>query len=111
MEWLDILKATRKHAVNGDITSAVLKKKTGLDIRVASAWLSKFVRWGYLIRAGVSIDLIDGQRRPGRPGVIYQLTSWGLRFRSKKVKASEPPIRFKAVANPNQIFKRPEKEE
>lgn len=93
MDWFDILKAARKVGSEGrTVTAEALAKHLTIDPAVASAWLGKFVRWGYALRAGR-----DTSRR-GRPQTVYTLTRWGLEFRAK-AKVTRMPRRLK-VANP-----------
>lgn len=99
MDWYGILRAARRVAVDGQITSDVLAEATKTETRVASAWLGKFVRWGYVLRVGRK----NGTGR-GRPTTIYQLTGWGLRFRPGVQTAAEPR-QLRAVANPKKKFK------
>lgn len=94
MDWYGILRAARRSAVDGQITSDVLATAIRSETRVASAWLGKFVRWGYVLRVGRR----NGDGR-GRPTTVYQLTSWGLRFRPG-LKAADMPERMQIAANP-----------
>lgn len=54
-----------------------LAKKTGLPDNVASAWLGKFCRWGYVVRVGKAPS-------KGRFRTLYSLTTWGIEFVRKK---------------------------
>lgn len=49
--WYTILLAVRRIA-DEDFTSTDLAEEVGLDVASASAWLSKFERWGYVRKAG-----------------------------------------------------------
>jgi len=95
MNWFDILKAVRKVGSGGkEVTAEALAKQLTLDPAVASAWLGKFARWGYVLRVGR-----DTSRR-GRPQTIYSITRWGMEFRGEvKAKVVQMPKRLK-VANP-----------
>lgn len=93
MDWFDVLKAARKVGSEGkEVTAEALAAAARIEASVASAWLGKFVRWGYVLRTGR-----DTSRR-GRPQTVYALTRWGLGFRAK-AKVTRMPKRLK-VANP-----------
>ncbi|MGI0147904.1 MAG: hypothetical protein ACREDF_00020 [Thermoplasmata archaeon] len=96
MNWYGILKAARKSAIDGLVTSERLSEKIGVPVRIASAWLGKFVRWGYMLR-----EVGPGNGRRGRPPMVYRLTRWGLRFKAAGQVIEMPkPKRPRAVANP-----------
>lgn len=94
MDWFNILKAARKCAEGEDrtVTAAELAAAARIPPDVASAWLGKFARWGYVLRTGR-----DTSRR-GRPQTVYTITRWGMEFRAK-AKVTKMPRRLK-VANP-----------
>jgi hypothetical protein len=82
--WYDVLKAARRASKNGtDLLTAAALSEDGFfkpygdrGIHVASAWLSKFVRWGYAVR--------EGSQPSGKAWArTYRLTKWGLKFRPK----------------------------
>jgi len=87
MIWYDILKAVRRVSAKtgGAITGAALigearirpTERSRAD-QIASGWLSKLSRWGYVRRTGTHRK--EGR---GRPAVVYVLTRWGERFRPK----------------------------
>jgi predicted ArsR family transcriptional regulator len=90
--WYDVLKAVRRISKGGaEITSTGLAAETGIPLKVASAWLSNFYHWGYVLPIGRK----NGR---GRPTNLYQITNWGERFRpSKELRVPAP---LKKVANP-----------
>lgn len=97
MTWYNILKAARRLSkAKTEITSATLAEETGLEVNVASAWLSNFYHWGYVLPVG--------KRAPGRgrPTKIYKLTRWGERFRPAEegIRRIEKPLR--KAANPKE---------
>lgn len=51
-QWYTILLAARRVAGREDLTSTALAGEVGLDTPSASAWLSKFERWGYTAKTG-----------------------------------------------------------
>lgn len=92
MNWYDVLKAARRLAkTEAWITSATLAVETGLKPNVASAWLSNFFHWGYVLP-------IAKEKGRGRPMKVYRLTKWGLDFRPAKEARVASPL--KKVANP-----------
>jgi hypothetical protein len=81
MDWYSVLKIVRRIASRKEVfNSTDLAQEAGIKDtekseahQIASAWLGKFVRWGYVVRAG---------QEPGeRSWRGYRLTSWGARFR------------------------------
>jgi predicted ArsR family transcriptional regulator len=82
-------------SLSGVVTPDVLALAVGVEVRIASAWLGKFARWGYVVseKGGQS-----GRR--GRPQNAYRLTRWGLRFRPAG-KVLDMPKKVRTVANPN----------
>lgn len=110
MDWYDVFKAARKigskeekrdgkrFLVAAPFTAAQLAiaaklKGTSKSTpqRIASAWIGKFVRWGY------AATYETAKSTGGRPPVIYVLTKWGLKFRrraqKRRVAANEPEKR------------------
>jgi predicted ArsR family transcriptional regulator len=93
VNWFDVLKAARKVGSEGkEITAEALANHLTITPAVASAWLGKFARWGYVLRVGR-----DTSRR-GRPQTVYVVTRWGMEFKAK-AKVIRMPRRLK-VANP-----------
>jgi predicted ArsR family transcriptional regulator len=90
MTWYEVLYSARRIGSQEGVekgkkvllavpfTSASLAEKTGLTPAIASAWIGKFQRWGYVVLAG------KGQSTGGRPARLYELTKWGLRYKRKK---------------------------
>ena len=80
MTWYTILLGARRASHNGtrDITARDLaiegkippSGSSGSE-KIASAWLGKFARWGYVTRSGH----IQGEKRWSR---TYSLTKYGL---------------------------------
>jgi len=95
MHWYDVLKSVRRISSAGEITSSVVADDTDLTPALASAWLGKFTRWGYLVRVGV-------RSGHGRPRTVYQLTSWGKRF--SPARKAEATLR-KVANNPKKKVK------
>jgi len=89
--WLLVLEACRRvaaRAKDGQFTAAEVAleakiKATGKSTaqRIASAWLGKFYRWGYVMRVG---SKSGSTRWIG----LYELTSWGEEY--GKGKRSKP---------------------
>ncbi len=78
MKWFEVLQAVQKlHRAGRALTSGTVADKTGLPTSTASAWLGKFVRWGYLLRAGSE----SGDRHWVR---VYSITSFGKRYKRGK---------------------------
>jgi hypothetical protein len=101
MNWFQILKAARRAAIDGQITSEALAEEMStktftVPVKIASAWLGKFVRWGYALREA---SVQDGTR--GRPKIQYRMTKWGLlREAPEKRKLKDYRKPLKLVANP-----------
>lgn len=74
MTWFKLLKAVR--TLKAPITSVKLAEKVDLEVSVASAWLAKFTRWGYLLRGPATRGSVRWLR-------TYTLTRWGLRVDPK----------------------------
>jgi hypothetical protein len=80
VNWYDILLGARRashkgtrHITARDLASEVripASERSGPE-KLASAWLGKFVRWGYAVRSGH----IQGEKRWSR---TYSLTKYGL---------------------------------
>jgi hypothetical protein len=80
MSWFEVLERAREICPDGErrFTAAELADHAALAAggaakpeQIASAWLAKFVKWGYATRTG---------KRPGpfRPLTLYVLTRLGL---------------------------------
>jgi len=75
MPWYDVLKVVRRMVdAGGEISSRTVGLEAEMPTRIASMWLSKMVRWGYLRRISREPD---GKRWSYR----YELTRWGQRFK------------------------------
>jgi len=70
MTWFDVLDAVRQEAQKGEFTSRGVGSRAGIATSVASAWLSKFVKWEYVRIAGTAM----GSRRWER---TYTITQYG----------------------------------
>jgi len=77
LAWYDVLQAARKVASDGILTSVDLASKTGMGTTLSSAWLSKFVRWGYCTLEGSKA----GNKRWLR---IFRITKWGMDYKPGK---------------------------
>lgn len=87
--WFAVLESARRIQRGGAmITSTALGQEAGISTGIASAWLFKFERFGYVRRGE---KYITGKRWSWSWG----LTRWGLRFRERRAKAP-----LKLVANP-----------
>lgn len=84
--WFDILLAVRKASLDGQrpITAQDVSReakirdteKSSAD-QIASAWLGKFLRWGYVV--------VDGSAKGDRRWIrTYKVTRWGLEFKPSK---------------------------
>ncbi len=94
MGWYNVLLTARGIGIKRNrtvaFTSTQLAHALGIESTdernsssIASAWLCKFRRWGYVVLAG------EAQSTGGRPPKMYILTSWGVRCQpSTKKKAS-----------------------
>lgn len=82
--WYRILEASRK--VSGELNSHSLGQKADLELADASAWLCKFVKWGYARRTGQSN--LGGKR------IAYVLTEYG--------KGAKPPTRQAYTPKPKE---------
>ena len=84
--WVFVLEAARRASHNGErefssfdlVPEARLKAtKRSEAVQIASGWLSKLARWGYVRRAGTAPH--------GKRWVrLYALTRWGKRFELKE---------------------------
>lgn len=72
MAWFDLLKVVRKLSVEGEISAAALAQRARIEPKLASAWLSKFTKWGYV--APTEGPASSGRGRPVR---FYELTEYG----------------------------------
>jgi len=84
MTWMDVLEAVRKLSEAGEFTAPDLAKEARIKKgekstadQIASAWLGKFCRWGYVIRKGT----IPGQKKWIR---MYEITKFGREFTPKE---------------------------
>lgn len=88
MQWFDVLMAVRRTSHDGgrDFTAFDLAVESLFDRypdrrkAIASAWLGKFARWGYVVRVGS----VRGEKRWARK---YKITGYGL----KRPKPGPPP--------------------
>jgi hypothetical protein len=78
--WFEILEACRKLAKNGTFTSADLvaavrftSSGKSTPAQIASGWLGKFAKWGYLERG----EPMPRQGEVGRPMTPYKMTELG----------------------------------
>lgn len=91
MSWYNILEAARRIGVGkgGPVpfTARMLADEAGIKQGkgkkatvhdIASAWLGKLYRWGYILPAGKTAP------EEGRSETVYKLTDWGIRFKPKK---------------------------
>lgn len=95
--WLGVLDAVRAVAQQKTpFGSADVAKALGMAPGVASAWLGKFARWGYVLRVGHKSVKFGA----GAPPVLFEVTRWGMEFRpGAKVTKMPERARLK-VANP-----------
>ena len=88
--WIAVLQAARRILQKGGVlTSTALAEETELETKVASAWLFKLEKWGYVSK---DQKYITGKRWSWS----WALTRWGFRFKVKKGKetlriAANPP--------------------
>ncbi len=107
MTWWGILEAARRasHGGKSTVTAKSLAEEARIEAtvgddgflispatRIASAWLSKFARWGYVVR-------VEGDR-PGRTKKfnLYELTAYGLERRPPKASSTSKGRRRKSKA-------------
>lgn len=76
MDWFSLLERIRKLETPFE-TSGVAG--AGLSPKDASAWISKFVKWGYAKRVGSTPN--DGRKPTG----LYELTAYGREVSPKHV--------------------------
>ncbi len=87
--WYDVLQAARRVQGRDEIiTSKSLGLEAKIPTSIASAWLFKFLKFGYVLKGD---KYITGKRWSWSWG----LTRWGLRFREKKRAGG-----LRLVANP-----------
>ena len=90
IDWYAVLLAARKISERGeDLTSTAIAEETGIQTKVASAWLSNFYHWGYTLKDG---KVAAG----GRWSWKWRLTRWGMECKAKRTKrtlriAANPP--------------------
>lgn len=93
MSWFKVLKLCRKlDDQEGVFTSYDLAEAGVNDPKVASAWLSKFEKWGYVRQ--------DGKQFGGR--ISWRLTGWGkIKYAPAGSQAKTPAFPEKRrAANP-----------
>lgn len=81
--WYDVLLAVRRASLQGQrpFTAQDVAREAGIEgtersspERIASAWLGKFQRWGYI--------LVEGSAKGARRWIrTYTVTDWGMRFK------------------------------
>jgi hypothetical protein len=76
MDWFSLLERIRK--LDGPFRTSTVAG-AGLSPKDASAWISKFVKWGYAKRTGSSPN---GSHKPTG---IYELTDYGMKVSPKHV--------------------------
>lgn len=106
MDWFSILEAARQLSEDG-FTAEELAQEAEIEgteiskpAKIASAWLSKFHRWGYVLQAGTASS--------GRRWVrVWKLTDWGFEYEpgkdhGKKTRTGKPRTKAvrKVAANP-----------
>lgn len=90
--WFDALLAARRILSRGEVlTSIALAREWDVDTRVASAWLFKFERWGYVKK---DEKVATGKRWSW----AWIVTRWGTRARVKGYRAKKGELRI--AANP-----------
>jgi hypothetical protein len=95
--WYGVLLAARRIGARGEeLTSSALAVEAKIPdtalstaVQIASGWLGKFYRWGYVLKIG-------RLRTKGRPATVWQLTKWGEECKLKK--SAKPAL--KIAANP-----------
>jgi predicted ArsR family transcriptional regulator len=98
--WYINLMAARRVADSNDgiVTSSALALAAKISVRFASAWLSKFERWGYVKR-------VEGRGTPkrGRPSVLWELTTYGS-SRKAPGRSNQPSssVKLRIAANPKE---------
>jgi hypothetical protein len=95
--WFDVLLAARRIQHRKEVlTSSELALEAAIETRIASAWLFKFARWGYVKQE----EKIPTGRRWSWS---WSVTRWGTRARLHGYKEKKSILRI--AANP------PEKKE
>lgn len=90
--WFDVLLSARRILSRGEIlTSIGLALESGLETKVASAWLFKFERWGYVLRK----EKVATEKRWSWS---WSVTAWGTKARVKGYRAKKEGLRI--AANP-----------
>ena len=115
ISWREVLLAARKISQTTedgvfaatDLAEALEIKSTerSTSTAIASAWLSKLSKWGYLLRCGKR----KGSSGRGRKQTLYHLTRWGLRFNLSTRASSREEAREEArkvAANPSKDVRR-----
>ena len=92
--WFAVLLAARRILSRGEVlTSIGLAGESGLETRVASAWLFKFERWGYFLRK-------EKVATSKRWSWSWSITAWGTKARVKGYRAKTKGL--KMAANPEE---------
>lgn len=98
-QWKAVLCAVCRIAKAGQpITAKALAKEADIGSSerckapaIASAWLSKFARWGYVRRSGLD----GGAIGRGRRMTVYTVTDWGKKCGPEEQAKDEKPARRK----------------
>ena len=98
-EWWRVLKVVRATCDEDmQISTRDLAFEAKITPKVASMWLAKFYRWGYLKKSG------EETCYRGRPAIIYTITEHGLNRSApglwKKDKTARPQRLAAVAANP-----------
>ena len=92
--WFDVLLAARRIAHRKEtLTSGELALEASIETRIASAWLSKFARWGYVKKKE---KIATGNRWSWS----WVVTRWGIRAKIEGYKAKKTTLRI--AANPEE---------
>jgi hypothetical protein len=92
--WFDVLLSARRILSRGEVlTSIGLAGESGIETRIASAWLFKFERWGYVLRK----EKVATRKRWSWS---WSITTWGTKARVKGYRAKVD--RPKMAANPKE---------
>lgn len=69
----------KKEIIERHFGTVDLAGATGLSAKDASAWISKFIKWGYAKRVGSKENIIkqDGETINAKPLAVYALTDYG----------------------------------
>lgn len=100
MTWFEVLKAARKLDQHGNFTAIQLVVEAGIQngerstaSQIASAWLGKFILWGYADRVEQNTE---GEKKPtGRPQTLYTLTKYGRTRKKPTTKLPAHPSQRK----------------